>query len=112
MARLATDPISYGDVRKSTRGFVVAGALPPVERASRDQPPSLLLNGTEGLEIALIAAELAFAEASSALGAESKHEMVLVRDHFTLLSNMALPSDEGRKHFLSFIKDHLVHRPR
>jgi len=72
------------------------------------RPPSLLLTGTEGQELAATATTGAFYAASSAAGAEVQWEKIPGRDHFTLLADMALADDPARQFMLDFIDRHLI----
>ena len=105
-AKLAIDT-RYSDEQNSIRGLVLASAPVAVEDAGRRQPPSLLVNGTDGMEAGLTPASAAYAAAASLHGTDSTHVVVLGRDHLTIVSDMALGADEGRAHVLTFIRDHL-----
>jgi hypothetical protein len=104
-AKVATDPL-YSE-QQSMRGIVLAGASGAVEDALRIRVPSLLVNGTEGMELTGAPQSAAFAMTASASGADSKAAVVLGRDHLTLVSDMPLAADEGRELLLSFLRHHL-----
>ena len=105
-ARIATRPEFAAD-RQHMRAMVMAGFLGP-ELPSATQPPSLLLNGTEGLEIPVRMSSVAFSAGSVAIGAESEQHTIDGRDHFTLVSRMALADDPARALMLDFLKTRLA----
>ena len=104
---LVTDD-RFPEERKSIRGLVLAGSLASAAHGRESLGPSLLLTGTEGLELATTPASASFAAASSAAGADSRHFTLPGRDHWTSLARMALADDAGRLHLLTFLGRHLA----
>jgi hypothetical protein len=107
-----------GISRSAIRGAVLAGGTgvagvyknDPLYRLvpTADQPPLLLLNGTEGTETGTpFQTASTFYAASEAVGAEVEWQIIPGRDHFTLLSNLALTDDLGRAYLLDFLRRHL-----
>ena len=107
LVELATDD-RFPEERKSIRGLVLAGSLAGASDGRRSLGPSLLLTGTEGLELATTPAAASFAAASSAAGADSRHFIAPGRDHWTSLARLALADDLARVHLLRFLRRHLV----
>lgn len=104
---LATD-LAYQDERKSIRALVMAGSAQRDPGTAPNQPPSLVLNGTEGMEQVTLVLSTAFSTQSKARGADSRQVIVPGRDHLTIISDMALPGDPARVEILSFLRSHLA----
>lgn len=104
---LATFP-EYENEQRHIRGLVVAGGHNQVRGGgAATQPPSLLLNGDEGLERALAPISLAYVTDAKQRRAESHHLVVQGRDHVTIVSDLALDGDPGRVAVLNFMDAHL-----
>jgi Carboxylesterase family/FG-GAP-like repeat len=111
-AQLATDPewlsqlgLSPSDIRGA-----ILGGLPSTDlsHVHVGQPPSLLLDGTEGSERQQVVSAGAFDAACIAAGASVQWDIIDGRDHLTLLADMALPGDPGRQAMLNFIAVELM----
>ena len=97
----------YDDVKKSIRGLILEGGIMSPNRASV-VPPTVLISGDQGLEIAVAPTSAAFAAAAKAQGRTDVEQFVVQdRDHFTITSDMALPRDPGRGHVLDFVRRHV-----
>lgn len=104
---LVTDA-AYDDVRASIRGLIIEGAIMGAGDAAL-VPPTVLINGDQGLELAVVSTSVAFAAAAKAQGrTDVEHFIVRDRDHFTITSDMALPGDGGRAHVMDFVRKQLV----
>ena len=102
---LAFDP-AYSKERKSIRGLVMFGGL-PFEEASGDPPPTVMITGDRGFELAVTPHAMKDEAAYRAQGADAEHFLIQDRDHFTIYSNVALPGDEGRAHVMRFLRRHV-----
>jgi hypothetical protein len=105
LATFATDP-AYSEEQKSVRGLIFVSGGGAAE-GMRSRGPSLLMSGTEGLEVLGATLAASFAGASAAAGADSEYIAIPGRDHWTVLARMALADDEARGHQLSFMRKHL-----
>ena len=103
--RIVTRP-EFAAERQHVRALILGSGLAASEEPSGTQPPSLLLTGTQGLEIPS-RLSAAFSARSVAMGAESEHHTIDPRDHFNLISRMALPDDPARVLMLDFLKARL-----
>ena len=104
---VVSDP-DYEDVKAAIRGLIVEGGVMPPDKASL-VPPTVLINGDQGLELVGVSTGVAFAAAAKAQGrTDVEHVLVRDRDHFTITSDMALPADEGRAHVLDFVREQLA----
>jgi dienelactone hydrolase len=112
LGQLATDPTwlnQQGLSPSDVRGAILAGPSGiDTSHVHAGQPPSLLLDGTEGRERQIAPAAAAFNAACLAAGAPVQWDIIAGRDHLTLLADMALAGDPGRQAMLNFIAAELV----
>ena len=112
MGQLMTDSTWLNQLGRSPndiRGAILAGPVGiDTSHVHAGQPPSLLLDGTEGRERQIVASAAAFNAACIAAGAPVQWGIVDGRDHLTLVADMALPDDPARQAMLNFIAAELV----
>jgi hypothetical protein len=102
---LATDA-TYAAEQQHVRGLVLAGHNQAQPGNAMTLPPSLMLNGDEGLERATMPNSITFSEASKQRGFESQRVIVPGRDHLTLVADIALDGDPARVALLTFMREH------
>ena len=102
---LAFDP-AYAEDRESIRGLVVFGGF-PIEDASGNPPPIVMITGDQGFEIVQTPQAVKDEAAYREQGADAEHFLIRNRDHFTIYSNVVLPGDEGRAHVMRFLRKHV-----
>jgi Carboxylesterase family/FG-GAP-like repeat len=110
--QLSTDPtwlLQQGLSPSVIRGAILVGAngIDP-SHVHASQPPSLLLDGTEGNERKVVLSVAPFDAASVAAGAQVQWDIINGRDHLTLLDDMALSDDPARQAMLNFIAARLM----
>ena len=107
LGQLTTDPTwlnQQGLSPSDIRGAILAAPNGiDSSHVHAGQPPSLLLDGTQGLERQVVAFAAAFDAACITVGAQVQWDVIDGRDHLTLLADMALPGDAGRQALLNFI---------
>lgn len=106
--RLATDP-GWGDEQKHVRALVLVGTNQNTPGAATRIPESLLMSGDEGFEAIFRFREGcdAYAAESNRRGTKSTHVHVPGRDHFTLVADLARPTDPGRIALDAFLRDQM-----
>jgi hypothetical protein len=106
--RLGADPRWTAEQQKMRAMVLVSFCNPDLVRPAGTQRPSLLVTGDEGLDAAKCDRDsTTFTEVSRVLGANSDHQTIAGRDHFSVFSNIALPRDPARVFMLNFMKKHL-----
>ena len=106
---IVSDP-AFKDARDSIRGLILEGGIMNADKAMV-VPPTVLISGDQGLELAVGPTGAAFAAAAQVQGrTDIEHFLVHDRDHFTITSRLALPGDEGRAHVLEFVRANLSAR--
>jgi hypothetical protein len=105
--QLSTDPTwlaQQGLSPTDIRGAILVGANGiDSSHVHASQPPTLLLDGTEGNERKVVLSVAPFDAACIAVGAQVQWDIIDGRDHLTLLDDMALSGDPARQAMLNFI---------
>ena len=101
---LATDP-EWAEEQKHVGGLALVGCG-GVPGAAARIPESLHLSGDEGLEDGGKGCDAYVAE-SNKRGTKATHVTVAGRDHFTVLANLAQPTDRGRIALDAFLREQM-----